>query len=52
MGKIIRCHCGFHGRGKTVEEAATAIEQHMRADHPEVVGKVTRDDLIAMAEEE
>jgi hypothetical protein len=24
---------------------------HMRTDHPELVGKVTREDLIAMAEE-
>ena len=27
------------------------IESHMRSDHPELVGKVTREDLIAMAEE-
>ena len=27
------------------------IEAHMRSDHPELVGKVTREDLIAMAEE-
>ena len=27
------------------------IDEHMRTDHPELVGKVTREDLIAMAEE-
>ena len=51
MAKVIRCQCGFLGRGETVEEAATVIEAHMRSDHPELVGKVTREDLIAMAEE-
>ena len=51
MAKIIRCQCGFLGRGETVEEAATVIEAHIREDHPELVGKVTRRDLIAMAEE-
>ena len=51
MAKVIRCQCGFLGRGETVEEAATEIEAHMRSDHPELVGKVTREDLIAMAEE-
>ncbi|HTT30799.1 MAG TPA: hypothetical protein VMG37_20455 [Solirubrobacteraceae bacterium] len=51
MAKVIRCQCGFLGRGQTVEEAATVIEAHMRSDHPELVGKVTREDLIAMAEE-
>jgi hypothetical protein len=51
MAKVIRCQCGFVGHGETVEEAATAIEAHMRSDHPELVGKVTREDLIAMAEQ-
>jgi predicted small metal-binding protein len=51
MAKVIRCECGFLGRGNTVDEAASAIEAHMRDDHPELVGKVTRADLIAMAEE-
>ena len=51
MAKVIRCQCGFLGRGQTVEEAATEIEAHMRIDHPELVGKVTRQDLIAMTEE-
>jgi hypothetical protein len=34
-----------------VDEAATVIEAHMRTDHPELVGKVRREDLIAMSEE-
>jgi predicted small metal-binding protein len=51
MAKVIRCQCGFMGRGETVEEAASAIEDHMRTDHPELVGKVTREDVLAMAEE-
>ena len=51
MAKVIRCQCGFLGRGESAEEAATVIEAHMRADHPELVGKVTREDVIAMAEE-
>jgi hypothetical protein len=51
MAKVIRCQCGFVGHGETVDDAASAIEAHMRADHPELVGKVSREDLIAMAEE-
>ena len=51
MAKVIRCQCGFLGRGETVEEAAAVIEAHMREDHPELIGKVTRADLVAMAEE-
>lgn len=51
MAKVIRCQCGFLGRGETAEEAAAVIEAHMREDHPELVGKVAREDLVAMAEE-
>jgi predicted small metal-binding protein len=51
MANVIRCQCGFLGRGESADEAATVIEGHMREDHPELVGKVTRDDLVAMAEE-
>jgi hypothetical protein len=51
MAKVIRCQCGFLGRGETAEEAAKVIQGHMRSDHPELVGKVTLEDLRAMAEE-
>lgn len=51
MAKVIRCQCGYLGHGETAEEAASTIEAHMRVDHPELVGQVTWDDLIAMAEE-
>jgi predicted small metal-binding protein len=51
MAKVIRCQCGFQAHGEDAEQAATVIERHMRTDHPELVGKVTRTDLLAMAEE-
>ena len=51
MAKVIRCQCGFLGRGDTVQDAASSIEEHMRSDHPELVGKISSEDLIAMAEE-
>jgi hypothetical protein len=51
MAKVIRCQCGFLARGETPEEAADAFQDHLVADHPDVVGQVRRDDLLAMAEE-
>lgn len=51
MAKQIICQCGFVGRGETAADAAQIIEQHMRSDHPDLVGEVTTDDLLAMAEE-
>ncbi|HJZ61405.1 MAG TPA: hypothetical protein VKD47_04515 [Miltoncostaeaceae bacterium] len=51
MAKVIKCLCGYLGRGETVDETVDAIQAHMQADHPELVGRVSRDDLAAMAEE-
>jgi hypothetical protein len=51
MAKVIRCQCGFLGRGENLEEAADQFQAHLTADHPEVAGKVRREDLLAMAEE-
>jgi hypothetical protein len=51
MAKQIICQCGFVGRGETAEDAARVIEKHMQSDHPELVGEVGFEDLLAMAEE-
>lgn len=51
MAKQIICQCGFVGRGETVDDAVDVIRRHMRSDHPELVGEVTYEDLMAMAEE-
>jgi hypothetical protein len=51
MAKVIRCQCGFLAQGETVDDAADAIESHLRADHPELHGRVRREDLLAMVEE-
>ena len=38
-------------RRETVEDAVRVIESHMQSDHPELVGEVSFEDLLAMAEE-
>jgi len=51
MAKLINCECGRVVRGETDEELLANAEAHVTSDHPELVGKVTREDLLAMAEE-
>ena len=51
MGKLINCECGEVVRGNTDEELVAAAEAHVTAHHPELVGKLSRDDILAMAEE-
>lgn len=50
MAKLINCECGQVVRGETDEELIASAEAHIRRDHPELVGKLSRDDLLAMAE--
>jgi predicted small metal-binding protein len=51
MAKMIRCDCGKIVRGETDAELLANAEEHIRTDHPELVGKVRGEDLLAMAEE-
>ncbi len=51
MAKLINCECGQVVRGETDEALLENAEAHIRRDHPDLVGKVSRDDLLAMAEE-
>ena len=51
MAMVINCDCGFVVRGETDDELVANGEQHMADAHPDMVGKVSREDLLAMAEE-
>jgi hypothetical protein len=50
MAKLIRCDCGKIVRGEHDEDLLANAEEHIRTDHPELVGKIPREDLLAMAE--
>jgi predicted small metal-binding protein len=51
MAKVINCECGQVIRADTDDELVTAVEAHVEKDHPELVGKMSREDVLAMAEE-
>jgi predicted small metal-binding protein len=52
MAKLINCECGYVIRAENDQELVNRAQGHISESHPELVGKVTRDDLLAMAEEE
>jgi hypothetical protein len=52
MSKLIHCECGQTVRGQTDDDLVRAAERHVQQDHPELVGKITRADILAMAEED
>ena len=48
---LIKCDCGHVSRGETEDELVQATNRHIDEVHPDMAGKVSRDDLLAMAEE-
>lgn len=51
MPKVINCECGQVIRADSEQELLDKAEQHVRENHPDLVGNLTRDDLLAMAED-
>jgi predicted small metal-binding protein len=51
MARVIKCECGYVARGETDDELVANAEQHIQSVHPEMVGKMSRDDLLGMAED-
>jgi predicted small metal-binding protein len=51
MSKVINCECGEIIRATDDDELVQKVEQHVAQAHPDLVGKMSRDDIFAMAEE-
>jgi predicted small metal-binding protein len=52
MGKVVNCECGQTVRAESDGDLVAQVEAHVQRDHPELVGKLSRDDILGMAEEE
>jgi predicted small metal-binding protein len=52
MTKVINCECGQVVRAETDDELVAAVGRHVEEAHPELVGKMSREDVLAMAEEQ
>lgn len=51
MPLLVNCECGRVIRGPDEDAIVAKVEQHVSEDHPELVGKLTREDIVAMSEE-
>lgn len=51
MAKLINCECGEVLRGDSDDELIANVTAHVDRHHPELVGKLSRDDIVAMSEE-
>jgi predicted small metal-binding protein len=44
------CMCGYVIQGEDDDELWRRVQEHMGVLHPELVGSVTREDILAQAE--
>jgi len=51
MSKVINCECGEVLRAASDDELVQKVERHVGQAHPELAGKMSRDDILGMAEE-
>jgi len=49
--KVINCECGAVVRAVSDDDLVEQVTQHVEQAHPELIGKMSRDDILAMAEE-
>ena len=51
MTKVIHCECGYDVHGETDDEVVANAEQHVQEQHPDMAGKVSREQFLEMAHE-
>jgi hypothetical protein len=47
--KVVHCPCGTDVAGETDEELVTNVEAHLASDHPDMVGKYSKEQIVGMA---
>jgi hypothetical protein len=49
--KVVHCPCGKDVSGESDDDLVAAVEQHIESDHPDLVGKYSREQIIEMVHE-
>jgi predicted small metal-binding protein len=49
MAKQVNCPCGEVVRGNDDDEVVANVEAHVRDKHPEMVGTMSREQVLGMA---
>ena len=47
--KVVHCPCGKDVQGETDDQLVENVEKHIEADHPEMVGNYSREQILGMA---
>ena len=47
--KVVHCPCGKDVEGETDDQLVAAVEAHVASDHPDMVGRYSREQILSMA---
>lgn len=50
MAWMITCECGAVARAETEDELVGVVERHVEEQHPDMVGRLSREQILQMAE--
>jgi hypothetical protein len=51
VAKQVNCPCGETVIGETDDELVSNVEQHIQDRHPDMVGSMSREQILGMAQE-
>jgi predicted small metal-binding protein len=51
MAKQVNCPCGQTISGESDDELVTNVEAHIQSDHADMIGTMSREQILGMAEE-
>ena len=52
MAQKVDCPCGETVRGESDDELVSNVETHIQDDHPDLVGTMSREQILGMAQTE
>jgi hypothetical protein len=47
--KVVHCECGADIQGETDDELVSRVEEHVQERHPDMVGQMSREQILGMA---
>lgn len=47
--KVVHCECGTDVEAESEDELVVKVEEHVAESHPEMVGKMSREQILDMA---
>jgi predicted small metal-binding protein len=50
MSSQVKCECGYVARAESDDEVVAAIREHIRSDHPELMERVSDEDIRSWVE--